>query len=134
MALEFADIREHWDVVQTGLLAIHEDVAPDWRPEDVYASCVNGDSYLMVDPARTTTGFCVLQSVPIPFRKANKLLIWIAYDPIPESAAVYAEELETLARNTGHQSIEIWTPHEGLVNLAKSFGYQCKYSVVNKRL
>ena len=134
MALEFADIREHWDVVQTGLLAIHEDVAPDWRPEDVYASCVNGDSYLMVDPARTTTGFGVLKSVPIPFLKANKLLIWIAYDPIPESAAVYAEELEALARNTGHQSIGIWTPHEGLVDLAKGFGYQCKYSVVNKRL
>jgi hypothetical protein len=134
MALEFADIRDHWIFVKPGLEAIAEKIDPDWRVEDVYASCVNGDSYLMVDPARTTTGFCVLQSVPIPFRKASKLLIWIAYDPIPESAAVYAEELETLARNTGHESIEIWTPHEGLVNLAQGFGYQFKYSVVNKRL
>jgi hypothetical protein len=134
MAYEFVDIREHWDVVKKGLMEIHEQVDPDWRPEDVYVSCVNGDSHLMMDPARTTTGFCIVQSIPIPFRKASKLLIWIGYDPVPESAVTYAEELETLARNTGHESIEVWTPHTGLSELAQSFGYDFKYHVVNKRL
>ena len=50
MALEFADIRDYWDVIKSGLMEIHEQVDPEWRPEDVYASCVNGDCHLMVDP------------------------------------------------------------------------------------
>ena len=52
----------------------------------------------------------------------------------PADLLSYAEELETLARNTGHESIEIWTPHSGLSELAQSFGYDFKYVVVNKRL
>ena len=134
MALQFADIRDHWVSVKHGLQAIADKIDPDWRIEDVYASCVNGDSHLMVDPARTTTGFMVLQSVPIPFRKASKLLIWIAHDPVPDSLAAYAEELETLARNTGHIAIEFWTPYEGLWRLGESYGYQLKYGVINKAL
>lgn len=134
MALNFADIREHWDVVKEGLESISRETQPDWRLEDVYASLVNGQSHLLLDQARTLTGFMVVESVPIPFKNAQKLLIWIAYDPEPDSLATYAIELEALARKTGHKQIEYLTPHMGIWKLGERFGYELKWAVLNKTL
>lgn len=134
MALTFTDVREVWDIVKPGLEVIIDDQQPGWRLEDVYASLVNGQSHLLTDPSRTISGFIVVQSQPVPFRKTLKLVIWIAYDPVPESLATYAEELEALARNTGHTQIEFLTPHEGLWNLGNAHGYKLKWAVLNKTL
>ena len=71
MALTFIDVREVWDIVRPGLEVILEDQQPDWRLEDVYASLVNGQSHLLMDPSRTISGFMVVQSIPVPFRKAS---------------------------------------------------------------
>jgi len=87
-----------------------------------------------MDTSRTTEGFLVVESVPIPFSKQSKLLLWVAYDPVPDSAVQYAAEVETLARETGHRQIEILTPHKGLWGLAQQFGYTLKWAVLNKEL
>jgi len=134
MPLNFTDVREVWDIIKPGLEVVAKDQQPDWRLEDVYASLANGQSHLLTDPSRTKTGFMVVQSVPVPFRKASKLLIWIAYDPVPESLATYAVELEALARNTGHTQIEFLTPHQGLWSLGASYGYSLKWATLNKTL
>ena len=100
----------------------------------MYAECVRGEAHILMDTARTTTGFIILQSVRIPFQQAAKLLIWIAYDPVENSLATYGEELETLARNTGHKQIEFLSPHEGLWSLAQASGYHLNWAVMNKKL
>ena len=134
MSLDFVDIREVWDTVKVGLEHVSKDTSPDWRLEDVYAECVRGEAHILMDPARTATGFVILQSVRIPFQSAAKLLIWIAYDPVEHSLATYWDELETLARNTGHKQIEFLSPHEGLWSLAQAGGYQLQWAVLNKKL
>ena len=134
MPLEFADVREHWDMVKVGLESISQETQSDWRLEDVYASLVQGQSHLLIDTSRTKTGFTVVESVRIPFQNADKLLIWIAYDPEPESALNYAEELDALARKTGHKQIEFLTPHPKLWSLGEKFGYQLRWAVLNKVL
>ena len=134
MPLAFADVREHWDVIREGLIEVSKGCKPDWRVEDVYTSLVNGNSHLRMDRARTHTGFMVVESVPIPFQNAQKLLIWIAYDPEPESLATYASEIEKLARDTGHMQIEYLTPHDGVKELGIRFGFKLKWSVLNKAL
>ena len=134
MSLDFVDITQVWDTVKVGLEQVSLDTSPDWRLEDVYAECVSGKAHILMDKSRTATGFIILQSVKIPFQQAAKLLIWIAYDPVQNSLATYGEELETLARNTGHQQIEFLSPHEGLWTLAKSSGYQFQWAVMNKKL
>ena len=134
MALTFIDVREVWDIVRPGLEVVSEDQQPDWRLEDVYASLVNGQSHLLMDPSRTISGFMVVQSAPVPFRKASKMIIWIAYDPVPDSLASYALELEALARKTGHTQIEFLTPHKGLWSLGESYGYKLKWATLNKTL
>ena len=134
MSLDFVDIREVWDTVKVGLEYVSEDTSADWRLEDVYAECVRGEAHILMDTARTTTGFIILQSVRIPFQQAAKLLIWIAYDPVENSLATYCEELETLARNTGHKQIEFLSPHEGLWSLAQASGYHLNWAVMNKKL
>ena len=134
MPLAFEDVREQWDIIKPGLIEVVKGQQPDWRVEDVYTSLINGNSHLLMDRARTPTGFTVVESVPIPFRNAQKLLIWIAYDPELDSALTYASEIETLARNTGHKQIEFLTPHEGVKDLGIRFGYKLKWSVLNKAL
>ena len=134
MSLDFVDIREVWDTVKVGLEHVSKDTSADWRLEDVYAECVRGEAHILMDTARTTTGFIILQSVRIPFQQAAKLLIWIAYDPVENSLATYCEELETLARNTGHKQIEFLSPHEGLWSLAQASGYHLNWAVMNKKL
>lgn len=134
MPLAFEDVREQWDVIKEGLDEVRKGCKPDWRVEDVYTSLINGNSHLLMDRARTQTGFMVIESVPIPFQNAQKLLIWIAYDPEPESAVAYASEIEKLARDTGHKQIEFLTPHERVKDLGIRFGYELKWSVLNKAL
>ena len=134
MALEFQDVRDHWETIKPGIIELRKSYSHDWRLEDVYASLLNGKSQLLMDFARTPNGFTVVQSVPIPFQNAQKMLIWLAYDPVEESAITYADELEALARETGHKQIEFLTPHERLWELGKSFGYEFRWAVLNKNL
>ena len=134
MALEFVDIRKAWNVVKPGLEAIHSESHPDWRIEDVYAACVGQRSFLLMDTARTASGFIVLQTKSHPFRDSKIMLIWIAYDPVPGSLMTYADELEALALNTGHSEIEFLTPHRGLWDLAEQYGYQIRWAMLSKQL
>lgn len=134
MALEFVDIREVWDVVRPGLEAIHSETNPDWRIEDVYAACVSQRSFLLMDTARTASGFIVLQTKSHAFRDSKIMLIWIAYDPEPGSLMTYSEDLEALALKTGHSEIEFLTPHRGLWDLAEGYGYHLRWATLNKKL
>jgi hypothetical protein len=134
MSLEFVDIREVWDVIRPGLELIHSETDPDWRIEDVYASCVNKQSFLLMDTARTATGFTVVETKLHPFRNKKIMLIWIAYDPVPGTAFTYASELEALARNTGHSEIELMTPHRGLWDMAQKVGYQLRWASLTKKI
>ena len=107
MALEFVDIREVWDVIRPGLELIQSETNPDWRIEDVYASCVNQHSFLLMDTARTATGFTVVETKSHPFRDKTIMLVWIAYDPVPNSVPTYQSQLEALALQTGHSEIQV---------------------------
>ncbi len=134
MALNFVDIREVWDTVKVGLEQVSSDISADWRVEDVYADCVNAKAHILMDFARTPMGFVVVRTEAIPFSKSVKLLIWIAFDPVEHSIATYSEELETLARDTGHTQIEFLSPHKGLWSRAENLGYHLQWAVLNKKL
>lgn len=134
MSLEFADIRTNWGIVKEGLETILTESQPDWKVEDVYAECVAGNAHLLMNTARTATGFTIIQSVKIPFSNRSKLLIWIAFDPLPDSSLAHGAEIETLAKNTGHVEIEFLTPHRALWSLGETHGYQLRYGIMNKKL
>lgn len=111
-----------------------EELNPDWRLEDVYASCVNQEAFLYTDQERTENGFVIVQSQHIPFKSGRKLLIWIAFDPVENSFEQYQADLEELAKATGHTEMEIQTPHDGLSKKAEAFGYDLKWHVVSKTI
>ena len=113
MALEFVDIREVWDVIRPGLELIQSENNPDWRIEDVYASCVNQHSFL--HGYRTDClGLYSCWNEVTPFRNKKIMLIWIAYDPVPGVPTYQSQSLEALALQTGHSEIQLMTPHRGL--------------------
>jgi hypothetical protein len=134
MALEFVDIREVWDVIRPGLELIQSETNPDWRVEDVYASCVNKHSFLLMDTARTASGFTVVETKSHPFRDKTIMLVWIAYDPVPNSVPTYQSQLEALALQTGHSEIQVMTPHRGLWKSAESAGYTMRWAMLSKKL
>ena len=121
MSLTATDVRDCWDIIKPGLAAMKAELNSDWRLEDVYASCVNQQAFIYTDQERTENGFLIVQSQHIPFKTGRKLLLWIAFDPVENSAMQYQSELEQLAKSTGHTEIEIQTPHDGLLKKAQEF-------------
>ena len=134
MSLTATDVRDCWDIIKPGLAAMKAELNSDWRLEDVYASCVNQQAFIYTDQERTENGFLIVQSQHIPFKTGRKLLLWIAFDPVENSAMQYQSELEQLAKSTGHTEIEIQTPHDGRLKKAQEFGYDLKWHVVSKTI
>ena len=135
MSLQSVDVRTHWDLIKPGLQLISMQCHTDWRPEDVYASLINGAAHLYMDSERTETGFVVVRSTQCPFSAKSKLLIWVAYNPDGNRASdTYQHELETLARSTGHSLMEIITPIDEVGDLAQQQGYQKIHSTYRKTI
>ncbi len=134
MPLQCVDVRSHWDKIKPGLLEIVEQCQTDWRIEDVYASLINKQSFLYVDPSRTETGFIVVRSIQCPFSLQSKLLVWVAHDPINGSVDAHHDEIEDIAKATGHTALEVITPIKGLGRMIESRGYKRIHATYRKQL
>jgi len=129
-----ANIRAEWDWVRPGIEEVlHLDVNADYRPEDVYASCVMGESHLWVHPE----GFVVTTSEINKYTGERSLLIWIAHAKQRGGSVAtdYTAFFEDVARNTGHSHIQTITPHEPLADyLIATAGWQKQHIILGKDL
>jgi hypothetical protein len=115
--LEPSDIRQYWDEVRPGLEAIKTNMAKacSWRPEDIYAACVNGDAVLY----RTEDGFAVCTLEPDQYTGTSDLLIWIAYSYKPESNGMlkkYWPSFIEVAKHLGCRGIQTQSLHPAFFN------------------
>ena len=72
-----ANIRQEWDWVKIGIEEIL-DAQPQltYRPEDVYAECINGTATLFIDEHKS---FAVTTIEVDRFTGQNTFLIWLAW-------------------------------------------------------
>lgn len=106
-------IREHWEAVKVGINEIlAEQPQLTFRPEDVYAACLNEEAHLWVAPE----GFVITSSERCQFTGARTLLLWLAWakNRGDNCAVKYLPFFEQVAREHGYKSIETRTPISAL--------------------
>jgi hypothetical protein len=101
---QIANIRQEWDWVKPGLEEIlHLDPNLTWRPEDVYASVISGESHLWVHP-----NFFTVTTVETDMFNGDKtFMIWImkAKERGGANSVTYTKFYEDVAKQLGCQHI-----------------------------
>lgn len=129
-----ADIRKEWHWVKGGVEEIlHLDPNLTFRPEDVYASCLSGESELWVHP----DFFNVLTIEVDPYTGDKTLLLWLSWarNRGGANAVTHAKFYEQLARHAGCQRIETRSAQMPAVQYAvDKVGWEVKEIVFGKDL
>ena len=103
------DIRREWYWVKKGIEEIlAEQPQLTFRPEDVYAECVNGNALLWV----TYEGFVITTSRKDTYTGDETFLFWIAWAKQRGRKCVikYLPFFEDKAREAGFKHVELRTP------------------------
>ena len=109
-------VREHWDWVKVGIEEIlAEQPQLTFRPEDIYAACLNEEAHLWVAPE----GFLITTAERDQFTGQRTFLLWLAWTKYRglNCAIKYLPFFEGVAKENGFQFIETRTP------IAKLEGY-----------
>jgi hypothetical protein len=102
------DVRQHWDDILPGLLAVKAKVDVSWRPEDVYAMCLIGKAHLYL----CKCGFVILQEEVDEHTLRRELLVWIAYG-VDHAQNEHTNELIEMARRVGASRLKVMSPRRG---------------------
>ena len=130
------DIRLEWDWVKPAIEAIlQEQPKLTYRPEDVYANCVNGSAILMVVGQ---TKFVVAETIIDPFTNKKTLNIWVAW-VAPEhrtgnDTETYLPFFETMGLDLGCTYVQCSTNKPSLGRLYTSIGWELKTQIYSRDL
>ena len=119
----FAQVREEWVWVKRGIEEIlAEQPQLTFRPEDVYAACLNGEAHLWVAPE----GFVITTAEVDEFTGAKTFLLWLAWAKNRgQSCAIkYLPFFAELARENGFKNIETRTPIAALEDYFLAEGWK----------
>ena len=106
--LEPMDIRKCWERILPGLLAVKDKCQPEWKPEDVYHACRNGDARAFVAP----DCFAILKKQVNEFTGEKELFVWIAHgEGFVQDKGM--KEIRSIARGMGAVRIEMHSPRKG---------------------
>ena len=127
-----ANIRQEWHWVKRGVEEILAEQAQlTYRPEDVYAACLNHEAILWVAPE----GFVVSQELEDEFTGAKTLLIWLAWARRKRGQNCVVKYYPFFARTAkayGFSKIETRSPIPALENYLITAGWE-KDTVVYTR-
>jgi hypothetical protein len=118
-----AHIREEWVWVKRGIEEIlAEQPQLTFRPEDVYAACLNEEAHLWVAPE----GFVITTAERDEFTGARTFLLWLAWAKNRgQSCAIkYLPFFAELARENCFKNIETRTPIAALEDYFLAEGWK----------
>jgi len=127
----YASIRDYWDWAKTGLEEIISDnPSLTFKPEDVYASCVNNQAHFWKAPE----GFVVTSTEVDEFTQDKTFFIWLAWAKERGQSCVikYYPFFEQVAKDAGYKNIEVRTAVSALEPYLVSEGW-VKETVIYKR-
>jgi hypothetical protein len=129
-----ANIREEWHWVKLGIEEIlHLDPNLTFRPEDVYASCVGGESQLWVHP-----NFFNVATIEVDeFTGDRTFLLWLSWakERGGANAVAFASFYEDVARQCNCQRIETRSAQMPAVQYAvDKVGWEIKEIIFGKNL
>lgn len=108
------DVRREWDWVRHGVEEILRTAKTlTYRPEDVYAACVNKQAVLWT----TSEGFVISTTEIDPFTDRKTMFLWLAWAKERGTSLVskYQSFFEKAAREAGYSHLETRSPFLGLM-------------------
>ena len=119
-----ADIKKEWDWVGSGIKEIHAQFPwLEYRPEDVYAACVNGTAILY----KTEEFFTVFTVEVHPLTQKKSFLCWLAWGENDKRGSLIADYVDFFAyegKRFGCERISVKTPIDGLDKFLVSQGWR----------
>ena len=109
------DIRLVWDKIQPKVAKLQQARNFPWRPEDVYAQCLSGQSFCFT----LDEVFIICNPQENQYTLAKELFIWIWYSESTEDFADYRYAINEVAKDIYATSIIFISPREGFKRLAK---------------
>ena len=105
MRLRPAYIRSHWGWVQEGLREVKALRGGTWRPEDIYAECVNKDAFLWI----SDDTFVILKPTVDDYSGERILMVWMAWGKSKEDLMVkYQEQIVEIAKDQGFEKLQFY--------------------------
>jgi len=118
------DIKKEWDWVASGIKEIHDQFPwLEYRPEDVYAACVNGTAALY----RAQDFFAVFTVEVHPLTQKRSFLCWLAWGEdkglglVAKHFNFFCEE----GKKLGCTRFKTKTPIDGLDKMFTDIGFRC---------
>jgi hypothetical protein len=128
------NVREVWNEIMPGIQEIHRSLPwTSWTIEDVYASCLEGESIVVCrDDTPPGKFFFTLRLVESSVGKI--LFMPLAWSPDTDikQCPIFFPDLDIIARQNKCVGIEFVTAHEWLVNYLDQFGFDKKMYQVHK--
>ena len=128
-----ADIRQHWEVVKSGIVEILlENPTLTFIPEDVYSECVNERAFLYM----SSVGFLILTIEVDQFTKDKTLLLWIAYtyEKGGHEWAVHEKWFDNLAKSIGCKYLEARSRVPEMESYTKKIGWELDTRIYRKEV
>ena len=104
------DVRVDWELIRPGLEIVKEKGNAEWRLEDVYALCRNGDAFLYI----VDEGFSIVRRVVNSFTLEIELFIMVSFSTGECNIKKFQPYLEDLAKEIGATSMTLQSPRRGL--------------------
>ena len=139
MTIQAVRVQDCWDSVAPKIDSIIQDLPwRDFRKEDIYSSCANGQAAIFLD-----TDFPFGESFFVARVDENNLtgekilFLWIAYSSAEDTAGRVHDVIADMASNAGCSAVEFITGSESVVEHGKQFGFdrvvhRCRREVVPK--
>ena len=129
-----SNIRDEWHWVKGGIEEILSlDPNLTYRPEDIYASVLAGNSHLWTHP-----DFFVVTTIEHDvFNNQNTLLIWLSWSVArgKGNAAQHFKFFEDAAKQCGCHHIQVRTPHKRVGDyIEQELGWPCIDRIYGKDL
>lgn len=125
MPLQSVKLQDCWDDILPKIEEIMHDLPwKDFRKEDIYTSCANGNAAIFVDSdAPLGESFFIARIDEYESTKERVLFLWIAYSSEGEAALSFSETIFEIARNAGCNSVEFATGSEAVMKHGENFGF-----------
>jgi len=131
--LQAFHVRDVWDKILPGLLEVKKRAKPSWRPEDLYAACLNGQLYVFM-PDEDSSDFVLLGEGVSAYTGKRILKIVVAYSKDGNAIKKYGDQIDEIGIEAGCVESEFSSSRKGWQRLGPKYGYEPEFVVYRRKL
>ena len=136
-AVPIPQLRDVWEQVRPGLIAVQKKTHPTWIPEEVFMVLAQDRAWLLMGYYQGEyAGFTIVSYERDQFTNTNVPMVWIAYTvrELPGMLEFVLGHVEQFVRERGYSQIIMHSPRPGWRKLGPKLGFHLRDCVYAKDL